>query len=320
MTRLDATRPRFSLVFPLLFSALVFAKAFCLLASYHLAKAHAAERAAAPGDEGARTPTNPPATQVPPAATTPVLVELFTSEGCSSCPPADALLARLQQAQPIPAADILALEEHVDYWDSLGWHDRFSSQQFSARQTAYIERLRLSSEYTPQMIVDGTDQFAGSDVVHALRAIAQAAGTPKLALSLSPLAFDRDHIAGAVRVPRSTTSLRRFAAARRADVYAAVVQSMASTQVLAGENGGRTLHHVSVVREMQRIGSLAQAASTRLKFSLNAPKDAASADLRIVVFIQSTGQGAILGATSSPPIPAPATDISAVAAPSRLAQ
>jgi hypothetical protein len=280
---------------------------------------HAAERASAAADEEPRGVANAAARQTSSAGTTPVLVELFTSEGCSSCPTADALLARLQRTQPVPDADILALEEHVDYWDSLGWRDRFSSQQFSARQNAYIERLRLSSEYTPQMIVDGTDQFAGNDVVHALRAIAQAASTPKLTLSLSQLTVDGNRIAGQVRVPRPAAS-RRKSAPVRADVYAALVQSVTSTQVLAGENGGQTLHHVSVVRQMQRIGSLAQAASTRLKFSLGVPLDAASADFRVVVFVQRAGQGAVLGATSSPPIALPAPEISAAAAPSSSAQ
>ncbi len=309
MTRPDATRFSFLVVF----SALVLVKLFCLLATHQRTSVHAAERAGAIPDDDARIPAKRPEKQTP--STTPVLVELFTSEGCSSCPIADALLARLQQAQPVPAADILALEEHVDYWNSLGWHDRFSSQQFSARQTAYIDRLRLNSEYTPQMIVDGTDQFAGNDVVHALRAIAHAAVAPKLALSLSPLAFDGKHIVGTVRIPKAAASLRdsEVPAARQADIYAAVVQSIASTQVLAGENGGRTLHHVSVVREMQRIGSVAQATSARLKFSLDTPKDAASANLRVVVFVQRAGQGAILGAISSPSVSG--SEISAAAAP-----
>jgi hypothetical protein len=315
MIRCVAPRPRTFVVL----IALVLAPAFCLLACRG-DMVHAAERASAAADEETRGATNAAAQQPSSAGTTPVLVELFTSEGCSSCPTADTLLARLQRSQPVPNADILALEEHVDYWDSLGWRDRFSSQQFSARQDAYIERLRLSSEYTPQMIVDGTDQFSGNDVVHALRSIAQAASTPKLALSLSQLTVDGNRIAGQVRVPRPAASRRKSAPFPHADVYAALVQSVASNQVLAGDNGGQTLHHVSVVREMQRIGSLAQAASTRLKFSLVAPLDAASADLRVVVFVQRAGQGAVLGATSSPPIALPAPEISAAAAPSPSGQ
>jgi hypothetical protein len=117
---------------------------------------------------------------------TPVLVELFTSEGCSSCPPADALLAKLDQSQPIAGAEIIILGEHVDYWDNQGWHDRFSSHQYTDRQTQYCERLRVDSGgYTPQMIVDGTDQFVGNDAPHAVRAWT-AARSPQPSPSLRP--------------------------------------------------------------------------------------------------------------------------------------
>ena len=229
-----------------------------------------------------------------PSGRTPVLVELFTSEGCSSCPSADALLARLQHDQPVPNSDIIVLEEHVDYWDSLGWHDRFSAHQFTNRQTQYVRRLRLDSPYTPQMIVDGTDQFTGNDTAHALRAITHAARTPKIALMLSALTFDGAHVAGEVSVTPSASSLAK------SDLYAAVVESMASTQVQRGENGGRTLQHVSVVRVLQRIGRPADATATPLKFSLNTPRDTSSENLRVVVFIQRADQDAILGAISSP--------------------
>jgi hypothetical protein len=238
----------------------------------------------------------------------PVLVELFTSEGCSSCPTADTLLARLEREQPVPDADILALEEHVDYWDSPEWHDRFSSSQFSARQNTYTERLLLGSEYTPQMIVDGTEPFAGTDIVHAFLAIAHAARAPKLALMLSPLTCDGIHLAGKVSLPQ------RHAGVRQADLYAAVVESTASTRVLGGENNGATLNHVSVVRELRKIGSLALMGTAPLKFSLNVPADAAPANLRVVIFAQRSGQGAVLGAVSSPPA-APAHDAASIAAP-----
>src|SRR5215472_15638798 len=101
----------------------------------------------------------------------PVLVELFTSEGCSSCPPADALLGKLDREQPVEAANIIVLEEHVDYWEGLGWHDRFSSAQFTDRQNSYQFRLRFPDPYTPQMIVDGSSQLLGSDSSKVLNAI-----------------------------------------------------------------------------------------------------------------------------------------------------
>jgi len=223
---------------------------------------------------------------------TPVLVELFTSEGCSSCPPADSLLARLQQQQPVGGAEIIALEEHVDYWEQLGWHDRFSARQFTERQTAYGRRFHLDDDYTPQMIVDGAEQFVGNDSSHALRAIAQAARTPKLALTLSAPTLDIDHRVNVSVFSPSATNLPK------ADLYAALVETMASTQVLHGENGGRTLYHVSVVRVMQKIGSSDQLANP-LFFSFGYPKDAITPNLRVIVFVQHPDQGPILAAASS---------------------
>ena len=110
-----------------------------------------------------------------PGSKTPVVVELFTSEGCSSCPPADALLARMDKEQPISNAEIIVLEEHVDYWEKGGWHDRFSSSQYTDRQNQYAPRLKFSESYTPQMVVDGTTQFVGNDAPRTLSAIVTAA-------------------------------------------------------------------------------------------------------------------------------------------------
>jgi hypothetical protein len=270
--------------------AVVVAACLCLLFLHQIAGVPAAKQAVFAEDAPAYAELA--ALPAPRPGTTPVLVELFTSEGCSSCPPADALLAHLDRDQPIPTANIIVLEEHVDYWDSLGWHDRFSSHQVTARQSAYSQRLRLDDNYTPQMIVDGTDQFAGNDTAHALRAIAQAARTPKVALAVSPLAFDGTYLTGAVSLGGSGTL-------PPADLYAAVVESKASTEVQHGENGGRTLHHVSVVRSLQRIGAPADATTAPLKFSLLTPKDASATNLRAVVFLQREGQGAILAAASS---------------------
>jgi len=233
-----------------------------------------------------------------PAAThTPVVVELFTSEGCSSCPPADALLARLQQDQPVASAEVLAMEEHVDYWEGQGWHDRFSSPNITARQSAYTSRFQIDSNYTPQMVVDGTTQFVGNDTKQAVDAIARTARTPKLALSIKALMLDQDRIVGELSLPPAPPS--------DTVLYAALVQPMASTQVLHGENGGHTLNHVSVVRNLQRVDVPRAGATTN--FSLAIPKSLSPANLRVVVFLQRKGQGPILAAASSS-LPANAED------------
>src|SRR5690349_15806897 len=97
------------------------------------------------------------------AAENPVVVELFTSEGCSSCPPADAILAKLSQMDGTKGMDIIVLGEHVDYWNGIGWNDRFSSHEFTQRQQEYAQHFGLASAYTPQMVIDGQQQVLGSD-------------------------------------------------------------------------------------------------------------------------------------------------------------
>jgi len=226
--------------------------------------------------------------QSAPSNRTPVLVELFTSEGCSSCPPADALLAKLDHDQPIQNAEIIVLGEHVDYWDNLGWHDRFSSHQYTERQSQYSARLGVDGVYTPQMIVDGTDQFVGNDSSHARRSITNAAQKSKLSLSLSHPVVDDRKISASVSLPSASSS--------RGELYAALVDPTDTTDVRNGENGGRRLQHVGVVRNLQRIGSLKDLGAGPLNFSLNAPADAKLAEMRVVVFAQQGDQGGILGA------------------------
>jgi hypothetical protein len=221
---------------------------------------------------------------------TPVLVELFTSEGCSTCPPADALLAKLDHDQPIQNAEIIVLGEHVDYWDNLGWHDRFSSHQYTERQSRYSARLGVDSVYTPQMIVDGTDQFVGNDPSHAYRSITRAAQKTKLNFLLSHPVVDARKISASVSLPASSVSLSR------GELYAALVDPTDITDVRNGENGGRRLQHVGVVRNLQRIGSLKDLGAGPLNFSLIAPGDASLVNMRVVVFAQLKDQGSVLGA------------------------
>ncbi len=227
-----------------------------------------------------------------PDSKTPVVVELFTSEGCSSCPPADALLARMDKEQPVSNAEIIVLEEHVDYWEKGGWHDRFSSSQYTDRQNQYAPKLKFDSSYTPQMVVDGTTQFVGNDGPRALNAIVTAAGTPKVALALSNPMVDGRRVACSVSAPASATPLPK------ADLYAALLDPSATTQVQGGENKGHQLDHVAVVRSLKRIGKLQDLGKGPLQFNLNAPSDSTPANMRVVVFAQSSDQGPIKGAAS----------------------
>jgi hypothetical protein len=226
---------------------------------------------------------------------TPVLVELFTSEGCSSCPPADTLLAKLEHLQPVPGAEIIILEEHVDYWDQDGWHDRFSSHDYTDRQTGYATRLHINSEiYTPQMVVDGTDQFVGNDAAHALHSITTVAQTPKTSLTLANIAVNGRRVSATVSAPPFPF---------KGDLYAALVDPKDTTDVKHGENGGHRLEHAGVVRTMQRIGSLKDLTAGPHAFSLNAPPDAVPASMRVVVFAQRSDQGPVVGAVFTPVTP-----------------
>src|SRR5271155_5563313 len=122
----------------------------------------------------------------------PVLVELFTSEGCSSCPPADELLRRLDESQPVAGAEVIALSEHVDYWDDGGWKDPFSAHANSERQDQYAARFRRGGVYTPQMVVDGEFEFVGSDARTAVQFIEKAASVQKVSVTLTSVQQNQD--------------------------------------------------------------------------------------------------------------------------------
>lgn len=237
------------------------------------------------------------ATAQPAPQRSPVLVELFTSEGCSSCPPADALLAKLVQAQPIANAEIIALGEHVDYWDQLGWHDRFSSHQYTERQNDYRFRFHLDDVYTPQMIIDGSAFFVGNDVPHILHAISSAGQTAKINLAISTAAIAGNHVSFTV----SSSAPHNLLA--NADLYAALVDPTDTTDVKRGENKGQVIHHVAVVRSLQKIARLDALASGPLHAQLLAPADSTPATMRIVVFAQRPREGAVVGAASMPAKP-----------------
>jgi hypothetical protein len=214
-----------------------------------------------------------------------VLVELFTSEGCSSCPPADALLARIAR-EGAGGAQVVALSEHVDYWDELGWRDRFSSPTFTRRQEAYVRRLRLTAPYTPQLVVGGRTDVLGSDAGAARRAIAAAAreATGRIDARLVPDASGDV----ALRVDAAWTP------GISADVLVALVQDHATTRVARGENAGRTLGHVSVVRDLRGLGSGVGAFSGRTAVRRVEVPEAN----RLVIVVQEPDGGPVHAVTS----------------------
>jgi hypothetical protein len=218
-----------------------------------------------------------------------VVVELFTSEGCSSCPPADELLGHLRQDLSAKNVQVIPLGFHVDYWNSLGWKDRFSSAEFTQRQEQYTRALKVDGPYTPEMVVDGAVEFVGNDAGRAQNTIRQqAAQLAEAQVTIASAAADQLKIQ--VKGPAAP-------ATGNALVMLAITEDNLSTQVGSGENGGRTLHHAAVVRELRELGMLHNGAM-ETTVPLKLEKDWKRSDLRAVVFVQQGPSGKIEGAAS----------------------
>ncbi|MGC9948244.1 MAG: DUF1223 domain-containing protein [Bryobacteraceae bacterium] len=221
----------------------------------------------------------------------PVLVELFTSEGCSSCPPADALLEKLDRDQPIAGAQIIVLSEHVDYWNHDGWTDPFSSASFTARQVDYVRRLGRDEPYTPQMVVDGSAECNGSDARKVQSVIRQAITEQKVGIRIRA-ASDGD---AAVTIEADPLPEGKV---HKANVYLAYAVDSGTSAVLRGENRGRTLHHVSIVRDIQRVGSIGGHEMFKKQVPIRAAK--APGGSRLIAFVQEGGNGRVWGAAMYP--------------------
>jgi len=228
----------------------------------------------APETDGSKAPGQP----------SPVLVELFTSEGCSSCPPADRALIFLEKEQPVTGAQIIALELHVDYWDDKSWKDPFSSALFSQRQNLYAQRYHSEQVYTPQMIVDGGQQFIGSDTLQATSVIMEAAKKPKANVLVTQ---DKEKLKITIDgIPKAEDST----------VFLAIAENNLDTNIRGGENSGRKLLHSAVVRELRPVGALTGesktfAAETEFQLQKTWKKD----DLKVVVFVQENESRRVLG-------------------------
>jgi hypothetical protein len=226
-----------------------------------------------------------------------VVVELFTSEGCSSCPPADALLKRLSEQPSVEGVQIVALEEHVDYWNHLGWKDPFSTAEFSQRQSDYSQVFGTDGVYTPQMVVDGQNEFVGSRSLAAREAIQKAANQPKAELAL---------VAGANASPDKPVfevqvkSMGRILPRGETELWIAVTEKGLETDVKAGENSGETLKHAAVVRSLRKIDTLRDPAGYNRPIQLTIEPGWKKENLAVVVFLAEKGSHKIIGAAATP--------------------
>ncbi len=221
-----------------------------------------------------------------------MLIELFTAEGCSSCPPADHFLEQLDAAQPVPGAHLIVLSEHVDYWDGRGWPDPYSSKAFTDRQVAYERRLKLNEPFTPQFIVDGAVDMSLSHREKIKDQLLKAAAADKIPVTIESL-----HVgAGAAPSINGVVTVAAPAGDRPCDLFIAVALDHADTQVLRGENRGQHLTHVAVLRELERVGTVAPGAASSQPFSIVLRKNGDSPPFRIVAFVQQPGNGAVRGA------------------------
>ena len=217
-----------------------------------------------------------------------VLLELFTSEGCSSCPPADQLLAKLDRFQPIKDVQLIVLSEHVDYWNHGGWIDPYSSSSFSERQQHYAAQLHTDDIYTPQLVVDGHAQLVGSDWAKAKSAIETARRSPKLTINLG------------IRERRSLLlSVNADALLPDGDVYLALAEDTAELPVKAGENSGRHLSHTAVVYSLAKVGKVSSGSAFARSIALPGHSKWGGST-RVIAFVQDPRSGRILGASQQP--------------------
>ena len=253
---------------------------FCFFAIYAFGAAHPhRQQVAQPGNSNS----------------TPVIVELFTSEGCSSCPPVDAFLKKLDDTRHVEGAEIIGIEEHVDYWDRLGWTDPFSSHDWTERQQLYSRALRQEGIYTPQLIVNGSVELRAISNRDAVQRTVEAAkkSAAELQLSvitLSPKSAQLSFIAK--NLPQEAGS---------AELWLAVTERGLSSNVLRGENEGRNLVHAAILRSLTRVSAAG-------KFSVSSAATTATVslkpswrpeNLRFVIFLQDRKSLRILGAAAA---------------------
>jgi len=224
----------------------------------------------------------------------PVVLELFTSEGCSSCPPADAFLKALDEAGHVNEVEIIAIEEHVDYWNRLGWSDPFSSHSWTERQEQYARAFRHNGVYTPQLVINGRRELVGSSAPEARRNIIEAARIPGADLRLSLTEVSRREAKFSIAVENAPPE------AQSAELWLAVSERGLSSNVLHGENEGRNLAHAAVLRSLTHVRSPRAESRGSATATATVPLDASwkRENLRFVVFLQEPKTLHIFGAAA----------------------
>lgn len=215
----------------------------------------------------------------------PTVVELFTSQGCSSCPPADAILAELAERR-----DVVAIAYHVTYWDHLGWKDPFATRWGTERQGRYVRALGLHNRYTPQMVVDGATDVVGSrrEAVAGALTVSRRAAAGRVQIALS-----RDSATGALRVRLPARHIDQAA-----ELLLIRYAGAQETEVLRGENGGRTLTNTHIAREIRHLGSWAGAA---LDLDVPVAANSGNDDSGYAILLQERRAGRIIGAAKLSP-------------------
>jgi hypothetical protein len=227
----------------------------------------------------------------------PVVVELFTSEGCSSCPPADVLLQKLEAQQPVRNALVIPLEEHVDYWNHDGWIDPYSSPEWTDRQQAYSS-LQKKDPYTPELVVDGQSQLVGNNPKDAVLAIEDATRNEKADVTITPA----DVNAKSARFSVAVGKIAESKAGDVAEVWLAVTEDGLHSAVSSGENAGRQLNHIATLRSLHKIG-VAEAKNGQTSFGGDTVVKFNShwkvENLHVTVFVQQKRSREIVGAATT---------------------
>jgi hypothetical protein len=223
-----------------------------------------------------------------------VLVELFTSEGCSSCPPADALLRQIDGKQTKDGRRVIGISEHVTYWNHLGWSDPYSNDAYTQRQNEYGRRFHLDSVYTPQMVVDGEYELVGSDRDGLQRELDNSRNSQPSAIQIISLVPREDTLAVTYSLSGSLSSVSD-------ELVAVVADDETRSSVARGENSGRVLTHVSVARSIKHIAARPALQEQMLEISI--PRTSTTSQKqgrRLILFVQEKGQGRVIGADVKP--------------------